>query len=268
MSLQLKRCRNLFGNPFGHAYLRSFSHRKDLRTNYLRASFEQDAILKDQATAVIVQTQREIYNVLTCGLLATVVATIISGLWFSVSVTRRLKVVLANIKTLKESNSELVTIQGSDEISNLNASVVATANKISEAKDFQAQTINIIAEELNTPLSEIDADFVELRLSGFKELSAKGEERLQGASAEISRLASLVSELVNIDIARRTSNITKIDLAEIAANCIEIVDPLARAKNSLWCNRPLQMRNASHGAIMTNDASSFEPVVQRDQIFF
>lgn len=147
----------LFGNPFGHAYLRSFSHRKDLRTNYLRRSFEQSEILKAQETAAIVQTEREIYVVLTCGLLATVIASVVSGLWFSISVTRRLKVVLANIETLKESKSELVTIPGSDDISNLNASVVTTANKISDAKDFQAQTITIIAEELSTPLSEVDA---------------------------------------------------------------------------------------------------------------
>ncbi len=221
----------LFGNPFGHAYLRSFSHRKDLRTNYLRPSFEQSEILKAQEAATIVQTQREIYLVLTFGLLATVIASVVSGLWFSISVTRRLKVVLANIETLKESKSELVTIHGNDEISNLNASVVSTANKISDAKDFQAQTIAIIAEELSAPLSEIDAAFVELRQSGFEQLSAKGAERLHGANAEISRLDSLVSELVNLDIARRTSNITKIDLAEIAANCIEIIDPLSKTKN-------------------------------------
>lgn len=221
----------LFGNPFGHAYLRSFSHRKDLRTNYLRPSFEQSEILKAQEAAAIAQIQHETYVVLICGLLATILASIVSGLWFSLSVTRRLKVVLANIDTLKESKSELVTLQGSDEISNLNASVVATASKISDAKDFQAQTIDIIAEELNTPLSEVDAAFIELRQAGFEELSAKGAERLQGANAEISRLKSLVSELVNLDIVRRTSNITKIDLAEIAANCVEIIDALAKTKN-------------------------------------
>ncbi len=221
----------LFGGPYLHALIRASIHRKDFRSTPLRPVFEREIIAKQEKAAVLLTEEQEIYATLAMGILATVIASISSGVWFSTSISRRLKVVLANIGALVDSSSQLQTVKGRDEISNLNASVVMTANKIRDVKDFQAQTIAIMAEELNTPLTEVDTALAELKEHGFEDISEKGAQRLQGASREVSRLKLLVSELVNLDIAGRALAIAEIDIRELATNCAKIVEPLAKSKN-------------------------------------
>ncbi len=197
----------------------------------LQPIFTEDENSKNGTAEAIAKNEKEIYFVLVLSLVATVIASISSGLLFSTSISKRLKVVLANIAALADGSSELVSVEGNDEISSLNSSVVVTANKIREAKDFQAQTIAIIADELNKPLTAVDASLSELVDHGFEELSAKGALRLQGASNEIGRLESLVSELVNLDVAGRALDIVEVDLTEIADNCLKIVEPIAKNKS-------------------------------------
>ncbi len=213
-----------------HTLLRGLLSQRDPRVNQLLPLFSADENSKREEAAAIAKNEMEIYCALFLGLAATVIASIGSGLWFSTSISRRLKVVLANIAALADSRSELGIVKGNDEISNLNSSVVMTANRIRDAKEFQAQTIAIIAEELNTPLREVDAAFIDLAKHGFETISAKGAQRLEGAHIEIRRLESLVSELVNLDIVGRSLAIVEVDLAEITNDCLKILEPIAKSK--------------------------------------
>ncbi|CAN5740652.1 hypothetical protein BH10CYA1_BH10CYA1_34780 [soil metagenome] len=198
---------------------------------WIEPFFEQDQQQKLHLDEAVGHNVKAMYATLVAGLLALLLASSISGLLFSFSVLRRLKIVLSNIGALANNQTELVNIKGGDEISELNRAVVTTATKIREAEEFQAQTIAIIADELNKPLTEVDAALQELPKNGFETLSEKGAKRLHDSTAEMRRLESLVFELVNLDTAGRRFDIVQVDLAEMATNCLKIVEPLTKLKS-------------------------------------
>ncbi len=140
----------------------------------LQPLFDQDQEQKLRQAEAVEQAVKSIYLSLYTGLSALLLASLISGLLLSFSVSRRLKIVLSNIEALTNSDAELVTIKGGDEISSLNAAVVTTATLIRDAEEFQAQTIAIIADELNKPLAAVDEALQKLSKFGFESLSEKG----------------------------------------------------------------------------------------------
>jgi signal transduction histidine kinase len=219
----------LSGASASTVFLRHFVLIK--KVPFLEPLFVKDQEQKVRETEAVVQNTNLIYVSLFIGLGALLLASLLSGLLFSFSVSRRLKIVLSNIDALANHQASLVNIKGGDEISMLNAAVVNTATKIRDAEEFQAQTIAIIAEELNKPLTEVDAALQELQKNGFETLSDKGAKRLHDSSAEIRRLESLVFELVNLDAAGRKLDIVQVDLAEMATNCLKIVEPLTKLKS-------------------------------------
>lgn len=198
---------------------------------YIERYFVEDQRRKNQEDEAVSHRMQFIYSLLYAGLAALLLASVASGLLFSFSVTRRLKVVLGNIVALANNQTELVSMKDGDEISQLNGAVVITANKIREAEEFQAQTIAIIAEELNKPLTEVEAALQALPQVGFDSLSEKGAKRLSDSLIEVKRLESLVYELVDLDALGRDLHVSQLDLREMVAKCLKIVEPLTRLKS-------------------------------------
>ncbi len=197
---------------------------------FVEPYFTQDKEQKLQEDEAVAKRMQLIHVVLYVGLAMLLIASLISGLMFSLSVSRRLKIVLVNIGALADGRSELVPIKGGDEISTLNQAVISTAEKVRDAEEFQAQSTAIIAEELNKPLAEVEAALQSLPQVGFKSLSEKGARRLKDSLAEVKRLGMLVFELVNLDAARRL-HVHAIDISEIVTRCLKIVEPLTRLKS-------------------------------------
>ncbi|RTL37667.1 MAG: hypothetical protein EKK48_23575 [Candidatus Melainabacteria bacterium] len=204
---------------------------KMTKVPFIEQYFVEDKQKKQQEDEAVQSRMQFIYSMLYFGLFAMLLASLVSGLMFSFSVSRRLKTVLANINALADGKSELVSMKGGDEISKLNAAVVSTANKIRDAEEFQAQTTAIIAEELNKPLAEVEAALQALPQVGFASLSEKGSRRLSDSLAEVKRLGSLVFELVNLDAAGRRLDVHMLDLNETVNKCLKIVEPLTRLKS-------------------------------------
>lgn len=206
---------------------------------FIEQYFVEDKQKKQQEDQAVQSRMQFIYSLLYFGLAAMLFASLVSGLMFSFSVSRRLKTVLANINALADGKTELVSMKGGDEISKLNAAVVSTANKIRDAEEFQAQTTAIIAEELNKPLAEVEAALQALAQVGFVSLSEKGSRRLSDSLAEVKRLGALVFELVTLDAAGRRLDVHMLDLNETVNKCLKIVEPLTRLKSiSISSNRP------------------------------
>ncbi|HEY9733441.1 MAG TPA: HAMP domain-containing sensor histidine kinase [Drouetiella sp.] len=198
---------------------------------YIERFFIEDQKRKNQEDEAVRKRMRFIHSLLYIGLAALLLASLASGLLFSLSVSRRLKVVLRNIVALANNHTELVSMKDGDEISKLNAAVIVTAHKIREAEEFQAQTIAIIAEELNKPLTEVEAALQALPQIGFESLTEKGAKRLSDSLLEVKRLESLVFELVNLDALGRDLHVSQLDLGEMVNKCLKIVEPLTRLKS-------------------------------------
>lgn len=198
---------------------------------FIEAYCEQDKLQQDTAYAATIKRLKLLNTILYSGLAASILATIVCEFIFSKSVSKRLRVVLQNIQAFGNHQPDLIKLKGSDEISALNEAVISTANKIRDAEEFQAQTTAIIAEELNKPLTEVQAILQELPESGFEELSNKGSRRLADSLIEINRLEKLVFELVNLDSANRKLDIVPLELDMLVASCVKVIEPLAKLKS-------------------------------------
>jgi signal transduction histidine kinase len=179
-------------------------------------------------------TTRSVNLVLLFGSIISVIATIASSTFFSLSITERLKKVLLNIRAM-EKGQRISEVSGksADEISLLDKAVCETARQIRAAEEFQAQTTLLVAQELESPLNEIAAAFDELREHGFVDLNEKGADRLSHVTTEVNRLRTLVDDLLILDSVREAGfdlEIRSVDLSEIARSATDIVKELAASR--------------------------------------
>ena len=145
-----------------------------------------------------------------------------------------MKVVLDNIKSTASGDTKLTELSGSDEIDALNARIIDSARQIRKAQKDQAQTVRLIAEELELPLKYIAKSYANLMASGFVDLSERGAERINKAIEETSRLEALVEELsrtTEVSAANLELNVTRFDLSELGRSSVSVVEEFARQRN-------------------------------------
>lgn len=177
------------------------------------------------------EKEEEINNEIMVALLASLAISLGVALLFSRSIVVRLRKVVSNIKAMEKQDETLQTVGGDDEISALNRAVVDTNKKIREAEQFQAQTASIVAQELERPLNEVSDHIIDLQEHGFEELNANGKERIERSLLEITRLRTLVKDLISLDKISRIGwelEYATVDLAEIARTAADTVNDYAR----------------------------------------
>lgn len=177
---------------------------------------------------------------LILALIASILISLASGLLFSKSIADRLKKVVGNIKAMESHDKPLVNVAGKDEIEELNSAIVDTDRKIREAEEFQAQTARIVAQELERPIDKLSTSIVELQQDGFESMTDNGKERVERSLLEITRLRTLVRDLVSLDKICQAGwdlDITSVDLAEIARGAVDTVQDFAASVGvGISCN--------------------------------
>ena len=133
--------------------------------------FGTDAQISDKAEQDLQNSVREVNILLLAGLVLSAISSIGSWLYFSSSISSRLKRLMNNISVLGEQHAESLSVGGSDEITSLDQAIQVTSKKLIEAQQFQAQTIRIVVDELEIPLRKAGASFLMLRQSGIESLS-------------------------------------------------------------------------------------------------
>lgn len=192
-----------------------------------------EATEKSQARLMLESEQKEnaIKQSIIIYTLASLLISLCAGLIFTQSITSRIKKVVDNIKIMGGKDEELQPVEGDDEIAALNLAIVDTDRQIKEAEQFQAQTAHIVAQELEEPLRNIRDSFVEMKKTGFVRLDSNGEERVERSLHEVSRLRSLVTDLISLDKISKIGwqlESKRIDLSVIAANALDTVNDYAK----------------------------------------
>lgn len=193
--------------------------------------FEELERSQNRQLAEVQEKEREIKTEVLLALFASLLISLCVGLLFSRSIVDRLRKVVGNIKAMEKPDVQLHSVGGDDEISALNNAVVETNKKIREAEQFQAQTASIVAQELQRPLNEINDLIVDLRAEGFEHLNDNGIERIDRSLLEITRLRSLVNDLISLDKISRIGwslEFASVDLAEIARSAADTVNDYAK----------------------------------------
>lgn len=195
-----------------------------------------DQIEQSQAQLKLESQEKsaQLNQLLVYGLCASLLVSFGTGLIFSQSIAHRLKKVVDNIKAMENHEIAMVAVDGDDEIFALNNAIIDTDQKIRIAEEFQAQTARIVAQELQKPLDHLSTSLKTLRESGFEDINENGKERLDRSLLEVTRLRTLVRDLVSLDKISRAGwdlEIQKVDLAEIARVAVDTVQDFAHSVN-------------------------------------
>ncbi len=218
--------KDFFGpNPGGPGVALIQRNRGNLGKLFNSYEKEQDRLLKESQVV-----ENGIKHEMLAALLASLIVTVATGWLFSKFIAVRLRKVVSNIEAMETPGAVLQKVGGNDEISALNDAVINTNEKIREAEQFQAQTARIVAQELERPLNRINDHVLDMRDAGFEKLNNNGEERIERSLLEITRLRSLVKDLISLDKISRIGwelEASQIDLADIARAAVDTVQDYA-----------------------------------------
>lgn len=231
----------LFGGARGMDLMRSAVDHSD--DSSIELMVNDLHIQQAKEDAQLVSVIHSVNRILIFAIIISVIVSVACGIFFTRSITERLKKVLMNIRGM-ERRQKIIKVLGNagDEIAQLDRAIADTARQIQEAEEFQSQTAQLVAHELERPLAVVSDSFEELQSNGFEELNTKGMARLNSINGEIDRLQSLVDEMMVLDAVRSAGydlKISTIDLSETARSAIDVVAEFARSRNiEIHCDAP------------------------------
>src|SRR5262249_37251155 len=111
-----------------------------------------------------------------------------------------------NTKRLSKKESLLPVLEGDDEIARLDRLFHTMADELEEAarkekavEKLKQDFLAVISHELRTPLTSLQATLSLLLNGAYGDLSAGGQKSVQNAENGISRLITLINDLLDIE---------------------------------------------------------------------
>jgi len=125
------------------------------------------------------------------------------------------------------------TLEGNDELAQLDQAFHETEQLLSETARLREQLIGIASHELRTPMTSVDA-CLKLMLDGvYGELPDMAKERARGAEKSLVRLIELINDLLDaekIESGSMILNSSQIEIDSVIRTAIESVATLAQAQ--------------------------------------
>jgi len=157
---------------------------------------------------------------------------------FLQDITNRLAVLVKNAETIPKGQAMTLKVSGSDELAYLDQVMHEVSAELSVAAQYRSTVMTMLAHDLRSPLSA--AQLTLKSVLAQSTLSEKQEEtRLKGASQNISRVISLVEDLLTIDkleAGKLELQRELIDAKPFVDDAFEAVEALANAQEVVLKN--------------------------------
>ena len=186
---------------------------------------EQEEILKD--TPVLHSRMRVLEKIcLVFGLLVNVVLAVLMATFFTKGITTRLNILVSNTQRLAKNEKLNPVLEGKDEISVLDQSFHKMTQDLKELEEVKQQFVAMVSHDLRTPLTSVKG-FLELLAGGvYGDLNETGEHRAGLAQRNVTRLISLINDL--LDYEKLQSGKFNLDCREI-----DVAAPINRSIDAL-----------------------------------
>jgi signal transduction histidine kinase len=123
----------------------------------------------------------------------------ILALYFTKSVSSRLLIVQENTSRLARKQQLVPSIEGDDEIAELDQAFHKAADELKELEQFKQQLIGIVSHELKTPLSAMQVNIALMAGGITGELPPKAQQKVKILDSNVNRLIRLINDLLDID---------------------------------------------------------------------
>lgn len=121
------------------------------------------------------------------------------ALYFTKSVASRLLIVRENTGRLARKQQLVPSIEGDDEIAELDQAFHKAADELKELEQFKQQLIGIVSHELKTPLSAMQVNIALMAGGITGELPDKAKQKVKILDSNVNRLIRLINDLLDID---------------------------------------------------------------------
>lgn len=172
--------------------------------SYFTVKREIEAITRQIRKSYITDEQEErnkmrIWAALIVMLVSNIVITILMSLYFSKSVSGRLKILSENTLRVRDRKELNPPLEGSDEIAELDRTFHSMSAALTKAEQTKAEFISMISHDLRSPLTSLQFTFALAEKGAFGEMNEKGKERFSKAEHTVDRLVKLINELLDIE---------------------------------------------------------------------
>lgn len=138
-------------------------------------------------------------SVIICGMVGNVVIALLLVLYFSRSITNRLKIMTVNTSLLANRQPLLEPIKGSDEIAQLDSVFHQMADALDGAAQEKKQFLELVTHDIRSPLTAILGNLVLLNLGKMGDLSDSAKQRMSVTETNTRRLITLINDFLDYE---------------------------------------------------------------------
>jgi signal transduction histidine kinase len=215
--------------------MQSYSANKQLNNCFYRMLADINSIVAEEKKVELQSPELQKRNtqfielVLVLSVVFNIFLALLLAKYFGSFITRRLQVLTDNTRRIMEGGTLKPPLKGDDEISQVDQVFHQMADKLKEVERMKKEFVAMVSHDLRTPLTSIQALLTLLETGVLVELPDKARNRIEGGQSEITRLISLVNEL--LDIERMEGG--KLDLEFNLAPLSKIIARSVQSVNSL-----------------------------------
>ncbi len=169
---------------------------------------------------------------------------------FNRGATNRLKVLMDNTMLLSFGGQLHKPIGGTDEIGRLDGVFHQMADELADAAARKQELMQMVAHDLRTPLTSIQASLSLMSLGILGELPEKAVKQVDVAEKSSSRLISLINDLLDIEkleAGKMQMDPSDIELAPVIQSGVEAVEEFAHQRKVSIDVKPTDARLHADG---------------------
>lgn len=145
------------------------------------------------------KSRQSVVNFLWFGVFVSTMLGLGLAVFFNVSTTNRIKILLANTKRLAKREELIAPIAGNDEIGQLDSTFHQMADELAAAAKHKAELVSMVSHDLRTPLMSMQVSLELLSDGVLGEMSPDAQSELKVAEYSATRLIHLINDLLDVE---------------------------------------------------------------------
>lgn len=138
-------------------------------------------------------------GIIIFGIAGNIIIAFLLVMYFSRSITNRLKIMTANTSLLQKRQALLPRISGSDEIAQLDAVFHSMADELDAAGREKKEFLELVSHDIRSPMTAILGNIVLLNLGKMGEISEEAKVRMASAEENSRKLITVINDLLDFE---------------------------------------------------------------------
>lgn len=173
------------------------------KASFMVAELRKFAKAQEQALVVLPEKEAQlrflIVQVLSIGVLGSVLIAVLLAVTFNRTTTSRMSVLMDNTKRLARGQELNPLLSGEDEIGHLDQVFHEMADALADASRRKAELMSMVSHDLRTPLTSMQGSMTLLQAGIMGELPPNAVKEVSRAERNATRLINLINDLLDIE---------------------------------------------------------------------